>query len=621
MAYTSRWLKIHPYLLVVGLVLLLFFLDFFRIVDFRELEAHDFRLKLRGAERAHSDVVIVEIDDKSLQAMGSWPWPRGYHGDLIERLVEFGSKAIFYDVLFPEVSPDPNQDQKLSDVLEKTNKVIFPFHYYSIEPFDAIFPTPKLLKAVKRLGYANIDIDSDSLVRRVSPWIETSEGIFYHSSVATILSLFDDHQQAKSWLASIPRSSKGYFLINYPGSLEFFNRISFLDVMSDLTEEKKDYLRELFSGKIVLVGQTATATTDLRPTPIAPLLTGIVIQASAVHTLLSGRYLRLPSLWSGYLFVLLLSLGVAWVAKKCKPQVTLLLMPALMVSYTIWNFLVFKYFGLVFLLPLPLIAAGLSYVLTLFLKYLEIKVKDDMLVRELEMASNIQASLLPQSNIQLKGVDIFSKCLFFERVGGDLYDWMELGENKVGVCVGDVSGKGVPAALYMARTLNELRHESASASDPGSVLTRLNSYLVKNATAGMFLTIFFVVIDKAEKKIYFANAGHEWMVYCHKKTKKAEIVSGKQGMPLGILDGISYETAEMNYEPGDFFLLISDGVKEQRNPKGEMYEMERMKRYASRQEESASAEYIIENLFKQIELFARGKAPHDDRTLVCAKMN
>jgi len=110
----------HSYLIVAGLATLLFFLNFFHLVDFRELGAVDMRMRLRGAQDAHSDIVIVAIDDMSLEQVGQWPWPREFHATLLDVIRRFEPRCILLDMLFTENSLDPIQDDQLAYALQRS---------------------------------------------------------------------------------------------------------------------------------------------------------------------------------------------------------------------------------------------------------------------------------------------------------------------------------------------------------------------------------------------------------------------------------------------------------------------------------------------------------------------
>ena len=131
---------VRNYGIIFAVVTLLFFVDYFHLINFHELDAVDLRLVIRGPRPAHSKIVIVEIDDGSIRALGQWPWPRSIHAVLLNALSRYEPRTVFYDVLFTESSIDPTEDEKLGFAAEKTNQSIFPFYYHSAKPLVAFFP-------------------------------------------------------------------------------------------------------------------------------------------------------------------------------------------------------------------------------------------------------------------------------------------------------------------------------------------------------------------------------------------------------------------------------------------------------------------------------------------------
>lgn len=608
------------YWVILTVALLLFAVDHFRLIDFHELDAVDLRLMIRGAQPAHSKVVIVEIDDGSIRAIGQWPWPRSVHAVLLGALARYEPRVVFYDVLFTEGSVDPSEDEKLAFAAEKAARVIFPFYYHSVKPLAAFFPIKPLRESAWGMGYVNIHPDPDGRVRRIRAWFDTTEERYYHTSMMMALSQFVDEEKAEEWLKTIPRDSNGEFWINFPGPASSFKRISFGEVIATVDSEDDSKMAELFRDSVVLVGHTGTGSTDLLSTPFSTVYPGVTVQASAVHTLLSGKFLRSPNSVLGFFIVVLLSLSVAWLTKVFGPKRALIFVPSLMALYVAWNILVFHFMGFILPFFVPVIAMGISYVLTLFLEYTEIRFQGELIGRELSTAARIQETFLPQAEPKIENLDVAFECRFAKQVGGDLYDWIDFGEGRFGMCVGDVSGKGVPAAIYMARVISDFRRENKSELAPHEVCNALNQLLARDGASGMFLTLIYVVVDTYQKKLRFANAGHEPMILYHYQEKKAEILEGLRGKPLGLFMEEQYQTMELPFHEGDLFLLLSDGVKELRNPKNQEFGLERLREFMNENgADHATARQVLHHLFRDMKNYRKSTPPHDDRTLVCVK--
>ncbi len=610
-------------LVAFGIVALLFLLDVTKIINCRERDAYDFRMRSRPTEKAHRNIVIVAIDDPSLQALGPWPWRSQVHAELVKTLKAAAVKTVFFDVLFPERSQNPEDDRAFADAIREAGNVVLPFHYISRNPFDPLYPLPEFLKGVKETGYANVEMDhADGVVRYILPFAKMGGNLYYHSSVAVFLSLFDRLEDKQEWAREFSKKcTKSELLINYPGNMDMFQKFSVGEVFERAkTEEGRAFLKKVFQDKIVLLGHIATGTSDLRTTPVQPMMPGIAIQASVLNMLLTGEFLIETPKILNYVLAFLLAWIIAFCGQKLRPQWSFAVTLTQMSLYVLINCLIFNYLRVVIQLPMPMVAMFTVFVVSLFLKYVDVRVESDFLERELHMASKIQQSLLPGTELRLQQLDAGFRCLFFEQVGGDLYDWMDLGNGRVALCLGDVSGKGVPAALYMSRALNELRHQVTSGALPGEILTALNNHLARGETSGMFLTLFFLIIDSHAKKIYFANGGHDPMVYYHATKNQAELITDAGGLPIGIMEDQVYEGGEINFQIGDVMLLTSDGIKEQKSPRGEQYGSERLQKALEQCAQGGDAGKMIDAVMADVLNFASGRPPHDDRTLVCVKI-
>jgi predicted ester cyclase len=186
--------------------------------------------------------------------------------------------------------------------------------------------------------------------------------------------------------------------------------------------------------------------------------------------------------------------------------------------------------------------------------------------QELRVARAIQQASLPKEVPQLEGWQISPFYQPAREVGGDFYDFLELDDGRLGLVVGDATGKGVPAALVMASARSMLRAVTQGSESPGKVLTRINDPLVSDIPPNMFVTCFYCILDPKSGHLVYANAGHD-LPYVHRVGDDSEELRAR-GMPLGLMPGMSYEQKEIVLEPGDIALLYSDGLVEAHDPKG-----------------------------------------------------
>jgi serine phosphatase RsbU (regulator of sigma subunit) len=194
--------------------------------------------------------------------------------------------------------------------------------------------------------------------------------------------------------------------------------------------------------------------------------------------------------------------------------------------------------------------------------------------QEMQTASYIQRSLLPKEIPALPGWQLAPFYQPAREVGGDFYDFLLLNDGRLGLVIGDVSGKGVPAALVMASTCTMLRAVAQGNPAPGEVLARVNELLHSTIPAGLFVTCFYGVLDPGTGCIRYANAGHDWP-FRRSEGGIAELKA--TGMPLGLLPGTRYDEHEATVEPGDSVLFYSDGVVEAHNPAHAMFGLPRLK--------------------------------------------
>lgn len=234
--------------------------------------------------------------------------------------------------------------------------------------------------------------------------------------------------------------------------------------------------------------------------------------------------------------------------------------------------------------------------------------------QELRVAALIQQTLLPKELPQIMGWTIDAFYRPARAVGGDFYDFIPLADGRLGVVIGDVTDKGVPAALVMATCRSMLRSAAQQHVDPGSVLAYVNDALVPEIPPAMFVTCLYAIIDTATGDITFANAGHN-LPYV--RTEDGVLELRATGMPLGLMPGMPYEEHHYTIPSGAVVVLTSDGITEAHNDEGEMYGFGRL---MDRVEATKPDEDAVSGLIADLERFT---GPHreqeDDITLVVVR--
>src|SRR3954471_5098299 len=194
--------------------------------------------------------------------------------------------------------------------------------------------------------------------------------------------------------------------------------------------------------------------------------------------------------------------------------------------------------------------------------------------QELEVARLIQKNFLPHDLPQLEGWNVAAYYQPAREVGGDFYDVIPLPDGQVGFVIGDVTDKGVPAALVMAATRSVLRAFAQQSAAPGTVLERVNEHLHPDMPEKMFVTCFYGVLDPRSGAFRFANAGHD---VPYLKTADGSVELRARGMPLGLMPGMAYEEKDTVLQPGESVLLHSDGIVEAHDPERRMFGFPRLK--------------------------------------------
>lgn len=236
--------------------------------------------------------------------------------------------------------------------------------------------------------------------------------------------------------------------------------------------------------------------------------------------------------------------------------------------------------------------------------------------QELDRAREIQQGLLPKTLPQLPGVQIAGAWQPAKAVGGDYFDVIRLDDRRLGICIADVSGKGITAALLMANLQAAFRAFATPEATPAGVCSRLNEFLCGNVAPGKFITFFYAVLDPDERTLSYENAGHSPGLLV-KTTGQAEVLRGG-GAVLGMLPEWSYTDSTVKLDAGDRLLLFTDGIAEAATPAGEEFGEERLIQAA--RNEDGNAAHLQHKIMEEVTRFCDGNF-HDDATLLVAAVS
>jgi sigma-B regulation protein RsbU (phosphoserine phosphatase) len=240
---------------------------------------------------------------------------------------------------------------------------------------------------------------------------------------------------------------------------------------------------------------------------------------------------------------------------------------------------------------------------------------------ELAIARDLQTSMLPATCPQIAGFEIAALSTPAREVGGDFFDFIDIGDGKLGVIIGDVTGKSVSGALVMSASRSVFRMLSEEALTVGEIMIRANRRTKKDITPGMFVALLYAVLDAKARTLSLCSAGQTQPIYLSGETDKASLVE-TQGdtFPLGILEKANYEETQLQLKTGDVVVLYTDGIVEAMNAQGDMFGFERLLEVAEKAR-SMQADALLEEIINGVNAFVGGTAQHDDITVIVLRVS
>lgn len=236
---------------------------------------------------------------------------------------------------------------------------------------------------------------------------------------------------------------------------------------------------------------------------------------------------------------------------------------------------------------------------------------------ELSTAERIQQKILKRDFPAFPnqtGFDIFASMVTAKEVGGDLYDFFFIDDDRLAFLIGDVSGKGIAAAIYMAVCRTMIRAVASQVGDPGECLRRVNMMLIPESDLTTFVTVFYGVYNTRTGDVRYSNGGHN-LPYVIRADKSIEELKDTDGLLLGKIPHIEYDSVKINLAKGDTLVLFTDGVTEAMNPVGDMYEEGRLETFFHKSKNTSCAD-LTKALFEDVLKFADGAEQSDDITVL-----
>ena len=646
-----------------ALLAVLWLLGAFEAFDLRFL---DLRFRLRGPEPASDRVALVEVDDATIEAYGgAWPLPRSTYALLTDAVTGAGAQALGFDLLFlGENAEDADGDALLAAVTAQHANVV---HAISFLRADATLggqeagaassraalirhgrpvtrqrlplarqvslPYGGLLEAAAGLGHTAVAIDRDGVARRVplyarfGDWAYPSLAMRLVEAAARGDSTLPQFELAEDGIrlhrghrtVRVPVDAEGTTRLRFAGDRAAFRHtVPLLQVLQWYRDGDSTALRRAFAGKLVLVGVTAVeqVATDLGATPFASATPLVYLHANAVDAAVRARFLVRPSPW--LLAPLLLRAGALFGAALAGLPLAHsgALAGGSVAALAIADLASFAFAGVDVPPTAGLLLPPLAWIAIEAWRRVVAEQHVRERARELQVARDIQQHLLPAGPPDVPELDCWGINVPAEAIGGDYYDWVPVGPERLAIVIGDVSGHGVPAALLMSHLRASFHAEARPGSAPSDVLAAVHASLCRAATRGKFATFFLGVVERGAPRLVFASAGHNPMLLFH--GNEAEEL-GATGLPLAMIEGMPYSEESRAFAPGDTLVLFSDGIPEA--PKGkDFYGEERLRAVvAARVAAGDGAEAIGRALLADVTAYAGEGLAADDVTIVVVR--
>ena len=235
--------------------------------------------------------------------------------------------------------------------------------------------------------------------------------------------------------------------------------------------------------------------------------------------------------------------------------------------------------------------------------------------QELKLSRSIQESSLPHNfSFTQQDFEIYATMDPAKQVGGDFYDFFFVGPGKLALVMADVSGKGIPAALFMMRSKAAIRTVAEKGLSPGQILKKVNQSLKEGNTEGMFVTVWIGIVDLYTGQMTCSNAGHEYPILCP-LGKSYEVYKDRHAPIIGLVPGLSFSEYTLELQEGDCLFLYTDGIPEATNEAEELYGLERLKSVLNRKKDAPFTE-VLPEVLSDIQRFSEGKEQFDDITML-----
>ncbi len=630
--------KVLGFFIPLFVILSIGAISYFRVLDYFELGSLDLRFILRYPKIHTTDkIVFIEIGEDTIEKLGRFPFDRNYHAALIKALSEHGARMIFFDLLFSE--PHEN-DREMKFAINQADNVYLPDAFDISTKKNRVTAVrgyvskciDELASETKGSGHINIVPDEDGKFRRIPLFLKYEDTYYPYISFAMAcdylgmplkeIKVVPGRYIIAGDRGRVPIDEDSNMIINFSGKWETsYKHYSYVDVLQSYfagqSGQKPILNLDDFKGKICIIGMTAAGTGDIHPSPFEPIYPGMGIHAEVINSMINKNFIARVSRAGNLIILALLAISISFITFKTKPIKGFFILACAIFLFAVIAVCSFSYLGFWIDLVYPILVMIFLYLVFTLNKYIAEWKNRVVMENELGIAKKIQESFLPKVLPKLEALDIAVLMATARQVGGDLYDFAELGDKKLGVMIGDVSGKGIPASLFMAMVAGSFKSFCKLYRHPGEVLFNLNEKLVEESASNLFVTMFYAIFDMKEMAVTYANGGHLALAHA-RRNGDIKFLDVKEGMPLGLVQG-PYSENRTDFEDGDLFVFYTDGVTEAMNTKSELYGKERLETVIKSKSKLRSKD-ILEAIEKDVRQFEPKPRQHDDITLIIVKI-
>ena len=586
------------------------------------------------------EIILVGIDEESFSALGPYnTWSRNVIAEALEALAADPDNmpaVTAIDVLYAGNSYE-EADNRLAEAAARLGRVVTASAAVFGEEItwengraasrndSAVLgyePPYDALRDNSTQGHINAMADQDGVMRHALLFVEP-DGTRVYSEAFETARLFLEGQGKE--VKAPPVDEKGFFYIPYAGRPgDFYDGFSVSRLISG------EIPSSFWAGKIVLIGPYAAVFHDAYFTPIdkGVQMYGVEIQANIIQSILEQNFKReVPDqLQLLVLFVLLALSALVFVrlrvghgAAACAGIILLsfagaaLLYGLGLITHPLWL--------PIGVLVMYLLSLGAHYVLAVKQRH-ALELENERIATELSLATRIQMSALPSESPAFPERSEFDLCASMtpaKEVGGDFYDYFLIDEDHLGLVIADVSGKGIPAALFMMVAMDQIRHAAMGEKSPEKALQLVNAQLCSRNAEEMFVTAWLGILELSTGRLETANAGHEYPAIKH-ADGSFTLLKGKHGLVLGAMDSVRYTKVGIDLEPGAKLFVYTDGLTEATSAENLLFGTERMTE-ALRRGENGSPEQIMETVADAVDRFVGSAPQFDDLTMLCVRYN